>query len=293
MSVLESVINQLLARHANPQPSDGLVTDIQALVAASPTAYSQVAYAYDANAIAAGALDYLGATASFWYDDPDHPEAGVSAAKVQQYIGTYGDSTTPLLMNIEQWSPVTDYSTWLANLTLAASMWQAQSPRPIGFYHQLPYFDNYDATHLQAAIAGSDETDEAKHRSALSTWQQLYTKSMRDLGNLVDFLVPKCYVLYNGDQTAWKWIVSFQVLEALRIANGKPVYPILWHDAQTDAADLTSAEFTSALQFLAGIPGIAGVFFWSGGDDPAGYNWYDIAGAQVAGTGVFAPPAPP
>ena len=58
------------------------------------------------------------------------------------------------------------------------------------------------------------------------------------------------------------------LLEAIRVADGRPVYAVLWdHSDIAPQPALDEATFRSMLQFASAFPGIDGVFMWEGSED--------------------------
>jgi hypothetical protein len=110
------------------------------------------------------------------------------------------------------------------------------------------------------------------------------------LGKYIDFICPRCYVVYNTTvgMAEWKWYATLSVMEALRCSRGKPVYPMVWWHANGTDEELTEARWIESLQWIAGLPGISGIMVYSGGDAPSGYTWTDAIDELVDGTGDFA-----
>lgn len=294
MSALLSAVRQIQGRFSQGDYSASLISDVQTAVAASPTAYTQQVYSYAAASQAVGADAYQLGAGWFWFvpDGEDYDRSAVDAARVQNGIDTYGARTDPLLVDIEEWDMSTETSVALTNLELALSMWHAQSARPIGMFRLVPYSDYFLHAQLYDAVNTSDATLEVRQRALFTSWMRLNDSNWARLGQYCDFLCPKVYVQYDNQVARWKYYAAASVLEAIRLADGKPVYPIVWWAEQAEAGDpaMTEAEWIASLQFVCGLDGIGGIMLYTGGTAPVGYTYTDAISNIVLGEADFATP---
>jgi hypothetical protein len=158
----------------------------------------------------------------------------------------------------------------------------------VGFYRIIPdvgltYGYPID---LKRKLEGGD--DATVPRQQIADWMQLNNHLSIALHRYVNFLCPQAYVQYSGDQEEWRWSTALQILEAVRLSQGKSVYPIVWFNAQTTDTALTRNEFVSSLKFVLGFPGVDGIIVFDGGDVPTEYKWQDVINDVIQRTGDFA-----
>ncbi len=93
-------------------------------------------------------------------------------------------------------------------------------------------FGNYD----YLPSGGLVKTLEAKHKKQTRDEITLYNNNAKSiLLPAVDFVVPQIYAYYNTPGALADWIYSAKetIKEAKRVSDGKPVYPIVWHEFHT------------------------------------------------------------
>jgi len=277
------------------QDAEWAVELLKELTAESRTTYNHTVYSYDATAQAAGATPYLLAGPFFWYEDlggGSYDRSRVVPADVADGIvsGSGRNSTNPILVDIEEWSPLNEQEQLLRNLRNAVQMWRAGGKRNIGMYRLLPYSDYWTPAKLQRAIIdGNPDESEADQTANIARNMEVNDRTAAALVDMLDYLCVRCYRSYNDDSyyPEWQWYVTLSVMEALRTGKGKPVYPIVYYnDANGD--ELSEARWIQMLQYVAALPGISGVMVYSGGDAPSGYTWTDAIAELINGTGDFA-----
>lgn len=264
---------------------------VKELFAETRSSYNRTVYSYDATAQAAGASAYTNASAWYWFaNDGSYDYSRVDGAQIADGIVYAGRDSGPVMMDIEVWDPLDEQEEMLANLRIAASMWKAGSARPRGFYRLLPYSDYYNPVYLKRAIDSSDAAELATRESRLRRNMRLDDRTYAAIGHDVDFLFPKCYILFNNDVglSEGKWFATWSVMEALRLARpGQSVVPVVWWWAGSSGQALSEARWISYLQYMAALPGIAGLAVYSGGTAPSAYTWTDAISELINGTGNF------
>lgn len=295
-TLVKSLSAQWAAQLARSEYSAELVAAVAEAAVATNTTYNRNVYSYTAAVIAVGATSYLPMTASYWYTDavqPTPPGATVDQSVIQGKINDFlaTPNERPAMMDIEAWDlgDSDEYDEGIEQLKIAAGMWQDQTDRLVGFYDLFPSHQYA----RPAALASTTKSTVAWQAAMLSSVMRLDDRIAGELLPYVDFLLPRVYHVYEDAVAQWKWSASWQILEAIRIAQGKPVYPVVWHHwgVNPDYTPLSEANYRASLQFVASFPGIAGVFLWEGNDEPAWYT--DVIEELVTGDaeGDFPDPA--
>lgn len=294
MSALSVIQKQAVANYSATDYADSFVDEFLTTMAGSFDEYNPQCWS-SSEALAAGADQYLFGGTDFWF--PSDGEGGyvtdaVDAAAVQAKIDQHGDGDPWLMLDIELWNIKTETAEAIANLRAGAVPWREQTNRTLGFYRMVPYSDYTLGQGLKAAVDASDAQAEAKWRGLINSWMRLNDANYAALSDVIDIFIPRCYVPDTWTLDDWKWGAGLQIAEAIRIANGKPVYPIVWSSFAPAGAFLTEAQWIDVLQFVSAFPGIGGTVIWSGGDDPTEYTFTDAVANLVTGQADFAPPTP-
>jgi hypothetical protein len=291
---LTQATNRLLAQIQADEYCEALVEDMTTQVAATNTTYNRNVFIRKTNATltAAGALKYTAVPHYAVFDLPD--ETVVDVPTIQYYINEYLAAGTgnPIMLNVEAWdlSSTADYAYAIEQLNTVASMWLEQTGSDQGWYLLLPEFVYSDSVNLGTAIATANLSATAIYRARLSRRMVDDTNRFaNDLFPYVQTMLPQCYVSSAYTLAQFKWNAAEMILEALRIADGRPVYPVVWDHKLGDSSELSDADFRDMLQFVAAFPGIAGVYMWEGTEDRiATYN--TVVTELLAGTGDFPDP---
>ena len=262
------------------------------LVEETRTTYNNNVYSYSAAAQAVGAENYELLTGSWWYQNIGGgvlDKSRVYPPTVAYYI-RYSrglGKTGPALIDIEEWDSRTEQEQMLRNIELASSAWRMGGGRETGIYKILPHADYWAPIYLKRALDGNPSYSVTTQSSIIARNMRINNQTEKRLGKYVDFLCPRCYVSYNNATAIaeWKWYATLSVMEALRCCRGKPVYPIVWYYAASDSVPLDEEYWIESLQYIAALPGISGIFIYSGLDDPTEYIWTDAIEDLVAGTG--------
>lgn len=299
-TLVKSLSAQWAAQIAQPEYSAAVIADMVTTVAAAPAAYNRTVWSNGNEAvIAAGATQYRAATGAWWYTPLGgglYDTLAIDTSVVQANINAYLANQTgiPLMADIEAWNLAdpAEYDDGIANLQLALGMWQDQTDRVIGLWSMMPAAQYVHPTVLGTSLEAGTLATEATKRSVLSTIQRLDDKIATDLLPYVDFVMPRVYQAAEDNVTLWKWAAAWMILESIRIADGKPVYPSYW-DYYGNSTDgyfgLSEANFVAGLQFVSSFPGIAGTAMWEGSEERIATYEANVI-ALLAGTGVFADP---
>lgn len=294
MTIASVLTNPQKARYIDvPNYAAQLVDSFIATMADFPTTYTHVAFAEESAAITAGATEYINGWAGYWYDKDGEGEwiFDVDPDIVQAKIDADAGGTGFIMADIEAWTlDLAGRAEGIPQLLKACVPWHEADKRPFGFYSLMPYPVTAYGQSLYDAVDASDPAALAIITSTINTWMQLQDLNYADLGAYVDCLCPRCYKLSAAvSMDDWKWQTGLIVAEAVRIANGKPVYPVMWfrYTDNSGENEMSEAEFIAAIQFLAAFPGTNGVLFWEGGDAPTGFTYTDVITDLVNGTGDF------
>lgn len=289
---------RLSKRYGQPEYSEDLIDEFIEIMGTTYTEYNpQVYFAKDKDeGIPEGANLYLFGGGEYWYT----PLGGgfITSAVNEQVVaaGVAADEggTEFLMVDIEAWDLATEREEMIENLLKALIPWHESGKRPIGMYKQLPYATFTPGSDLKAAIDSGNLKSIEIARSKITAYMLQNDVNYAILGQYVDLLIPRCYAVSASTWASWKWAIGLQLCEALRIANGKPVYPIMWFRYNvTGFPELSEADYTEALKFLSSFPGIAGTIIWVDSVGvPSGYDYTSIVTALINSTGEFAPPLP-
>lgn len=274
-----------------PMYSDRIIDELIDRVGdqASPP-YTNVVFSRDDTVIASGAAPFQNLSSWCWYArvGDAYDMSRVDPAVVLYGIEKWGTKVGLKLIELETWNPYTQAEVARPNWITAVSLWRERTDNKLGFYRLLPdVTDNYfPPILLKRALEIGDAAVEP--RRLIAEWMRADDANAIAVHRYVDFLCPQTYVQYSGDQEEWRWAIGLQLLEAVRLAQGKQVYPIVWHTAQSDKKPLTRAEFVSSLKYVLGFPGVDGIIVYDGGTAPTEYKWQDVIGDVIKRAGDFA-----
>jgi hypothetical protein len=257
---------------------------------ASRTTYNNTAYSRTTSIItntgAARYVTHFNDPAVYWASSVlSYPGAAFEPAVIQSVINEYLASPTDTLLmaDCEIWDLSVDAqrAEAIPNLQLYASMWQDQTDRELGFY----YYPFIQHVRPIEACTSTTKATVARQQGWLSWAMHLGDSIFNDLLPYVNHLIPSVYQQDADDVANWRYAAAWSILEAIRLAKGKPVYPIVYHKYTDGLEDLSEANYVAALQFVAAFPGIAGVILWEEAPLPA---WYEAVITElVAGTSRF------
>lgn len=290
---MQSAINQLLQVYSEEPYSKDLVDDILTAVTATPTAYNSTVlidwfHAYVGEFTVPGAVE-------------TRMSASSTLALNQGYIDwsfTWNDDPLrKIMVDVELWNMgvSSEAAEAIPYLRTCLTEWRTQTGREVGLYRLIPWAQIAIGTGLHDAVGASDVWAENVQRSKMVEYMRINDRNSAQLIDYVDFLVPRCYMMYTDWLSEWKYVTAWQILEAIRIARGKPVYPIIWfrhHPASGGVTDVPEATWTEMLQFVSGFPGIAGTWIWAEYYTTTLYDWKSDVNDLIAGQADFAPPPP-
>ena len=273
-SGLQVATNRLLGQIQADEHCEALVADMTTQVAATNTTYNRNVFCRTANLITAGASRYTNGGNLYFYPDgvvPDPPDINltVTQGKIDDFLAS--PNAYPLMINLESWALSDDavYADGIRNLQLAASMWRDQTDLETVFWSLVPHYVFTDSINLGVAIGAANKANTAKYRARLSNRMISHTnKFAADLLPYADYVMPYTYGTDGYTVAQWKWFAAEQILEAIRVADGRKVYPIVWdHVMGVGFPALSEAHFIEMLKFVAAFPGIDGVYMWEGTED--------------------------
>lgn len=270
------------------------IDEIITAAAATETEYNSVVWGVGP-AVDAGAEECKFGTVGNWWPGGEVDTDGIDVTQTQYWIDQYNASPTgfPFIIDLEAWNIRTETEKAIEQLTLAASMWGEQTDRLIGIYAYIPNHDTESlAALIKSAVDGSSAFLKERATCMLSLEMHLNDYVNARLGPLVDFYVPRCYVYGANEVAKFRYEASQQIIEAKRLAGGKPIYPIWWHSTLAEGFPaLIEAEFLDHVKFVTSFPGIAGSVAWTGGEEPA--YWAGHVEDLIDGAGAFAVAPPP
>ena len=264
----------------NTADVDAMVQCISHVASTTRPVHARRVYSYDRLAMDMGASPYRLLTMYAWfpYVNGAYDTQSVSPRVVTKTMNAMQQETSPIIVDIEAFDPLNDGENMLRNVVRACSMWRMCSSREIGLYYVLPFRRYWPCARLRAALANGD--DPATHVRALATAMEADDQAAERLLPYVDFVTPECYLPYidtGAKWLDWQWDTAYSILEATRVAKGKPVRPFVWFRATPggDNVALPLAVWESSLQWVASLPGVDALTVYHGGGVPAEYRWQD------------------
>lgn len=265
---IASILNaKLKNRYGQTEYSQDLVDEFLEIMDTTYDEYNRVALCADIDEdTPEGVGLYLFGGGSYWYP----PVGGgfntnaVIESVVAAGIAADAGGDEFLMVDIEAWDLLTERDEALENLLRAVKPWHESGKRPIGLYKQLPYYNPTVGANLKTAIDAESIKGEAVARSKITTWMRQNDANYAVLGEYVDVLIPRSYVNAADSIAAWRWYTGLQIYEAIRLARGKPVWPILWfrYAGSEPYLEMAEAEYIDALKFVSSFPGVAGTIVW-------------------------------
>lgn len=217
--------------------------------------------ATDEQLVAAGALPYQLGTNWCWYDRVnkvyDFSHVSMSAVDAACHESKRDD---PLLVDIEAFDLVKDFDTAVANIMRAAMRWRTNQPnRVLGLYSLVPernYWCPVNAAYYRDVWKADKWLEQ---QQANDEWQLRNTRAAEALLPVFDFVAPSIYEFYADKPVAWRVYAEANIREAIRIANGKPVYPVLMPSIHPGTKPIDIQQWASQVDFCASVPGVSGL----------------------------------
>lgn len=285
---MRSAFKQLEAIYSREQYSQDLVDDVLAAVTATPTGYNSTVL-YDWHQGYSGGFSLPGALETRMAD-------AYSEERNQQLINwaaTWGDNPLrKIMVDVELWdmSVPEEAAEAIPYLQHMLSMWTEQTGREVGLYRLIPYSSITRATGIYDAIAASSVWDLNRQRSFMVDYMLMNDRNSAQLIDYVDFLVPRCYMMYTDWLDEWKYFAAYQILEAARISRGKPVYPIIWfrhHPASGGMTEVPKESWIEMVKFCSSLSATAGTWIWGELYTTTTYDWKDAVDTLISGSEDF------
>lgn len=291
---LTPTARKIASQYGQTRIGDSIVAAMTSAKATPNTTYNPAVWANAAAAQAEGSTPWRNGTQYMWFDwdGETYDMSAVDPVTVQEGIDTYGDETYPLIVDIEEWSPLTETSEFLDNVLLALEMWTTQTHRTIGVYSMCPYHDYNAPTRVGDNIDTPNAEALYWRQSQLAVHQNLNEKVFGYLSPYVDFLMPDCY-MSTDELTRWKWFAAYQILESRRLSATIPIVPVWWFGYNTTGTEISEANWIGGLQFLSQFTEIEATAIYVSDPAPVGYTYTDAVVNLLTQAGEFAPPEPP
>ena len=139
--------------------------------------------------------------------------------------------TGPLILDLEHWPIYTDPVTRQYMVDVVNTFKTPTRQYQVGYYAMVPQRDTFAA--LQPWHA------------SFNLWKDRNTQ-VQSIADAVDVLYPSLYTLY-ADEQRWSDYAIQNILEARRLAKGKPIFPMLWPEyhqfADRKAGQYIDSEF--------------------------------------------------
>ena len=234
-----------------------------------------IVYSTDEQLIAAGASPYQLGTNWCWYDRVDgaYDFSHVSMSAVDAACdGSKRDD--PLLVDIEAFDLTTDFDNAVANILRAAMRWRTNQPnRVLGLYNLVPE-RNYWVPVQAAYYRDAWQSDKwLEQQQAKDEWQLRNTRAAAALLPVFEFVAPSVYEFYTDKPVAWRVYAEANIREAIRIANGRPVYPVLMPSIHPGTKPMDKQQWASHVEFCSLFPGVSGLIIHTSPTYVVDENW--------------------
>lgn len=182
----------------------------------------------------------------------------VSNVAIDRAATAYVGLHPTMLIDIEVFDLFLDYNNAVYNLQNALRRWKSADPqRTIGLYASVPERNYWDAVMLHVVRSETWSASEmAQRRKGYAAWQTRNDRLARDLVPFVDFVCPSIYAFTPTEDHHWTIYAEANLLEALRISQGKPVWPIHWSSYHDGSGNATLPVWIRMVEFLATFPGV-------------------------------------
>ncbi len=139
------------------------------------------------------------------------PDAMPTDATVQEVANSAKTAKGIMILDVERWYPLPDAAQRYVGLVQRL---KALSPGlKTGYYAVVPERDHWRAFEGPGSVT-------------FRQWQQENDK-LQAVADCADYLFPSLYTFYD-DQQGWVAFAEANIMEARRLARGKPVYVFLW-----------------------------------------------------------------
>lgn len=166
----------------------------------------------------------------FYHTKPDGT-FDLSAVDLQVVAESARNTDNPqyVLIDIEEFDLKNEPERAVRNIASALWTWRQESPHTIlGIYRTVPDL-MYGATVHSTRVLLDRNANAARlggFANEIRAWQSRNDYFNTAIGPALDYLCPRLYA--GNDWPNWKAYAHHQLVEAKRLAQGKPVYPIMW-----------------------------------------------------------------
>lgn len=221
---------------------------------------------YDKELTTAGATTYQLGTGACWYDvvDGHYDTSRISLTAIDRACAASTDRTDPFVADIEAFSLGGNFDYAVSQLTKAVMRWRTNQPtRPIGFYSLVPS-RNYNApTDLDYQRNRGNMPKYLRAQGEFARWQMVNTRRAAALLTHCDFLVPSIYEFNLGQEARWRVYAEANLLEALRVAGTRLVYPMLMPSTHPGDRAIPLEHWEGMVRFASEFTGVAGLMIYS------------------------------
>lgn len=235
-------------------------------------------YSYDKLLIAAGASPYRLGTHGFWFakkSDGSYDTSHVDVKTIDALIAKYGAETFPLLVDIEAWDFEEDRAIVAEQLPIVLQRWRVGSTRPIGLYAHVPERSWFIPVNWAADVPTGKESTA---RSSMWGWRDRNSRNAADFLGLFDFVCPSIYAFYPDQWANWRVYAEGNIDEAVRVAQGKPVWPIIYPHYPDEAA-IDNQNWAMMVDWVAGHPRVGALMIFAASE----LNWRDSIVERLRG----------
>lgn len=229
-----------------------------------------VIYTRDEQLLLSGASAYRLATSAYWYRyvNGTYDTSIIDLPTVDRYIVNLGQESDPLLMELETFDGELNQGivspAALRQFRTIAMRWKSAVPdRLIGFYRTLPHYNYWAPVLDQRKYANWSRRAWTKAKADLNKWGTQNDQLADWLHPVVDYLCPCLYANYANRDAEWRTFAHYNLQEALRIARGKPCYPIVmpcYHPSSSTAV-MTRTTWEMIVDFIV-YSGATGLFVY-------------------------------
>lgn len=194
-----------------------------------------------------------------------------------------------VLLDIEAYDPKTEPDRAAQNIAFAARVWKQLDPTAtVGVYRIVPdlHYDGSVST-VKLLIDRTAAADRLKHKvDDIAAWQKQNERMADAIVPCVDYLCPCLYAI--KDWPYWKAFAHAQLVEAQRLARGKPVRPIIWATFR-DKTAIPAAQWETMCRWLGTHFCVNDVVVYSTPSLPATDKWREILVASTSGPDSVTP----
>jgi hypothetical protein len=183
----------------------------------------------------------------------DYDTSRVDVEQMDRAAEGVEDNGDPFLLDVEVFD--NDEQALVENMRLALMRWKSAKPtRPIGMYRLLPqrnFWPPVTRYMYQSGETNAQTWLEAERR--YDVWKAYNDRVAAELMPLVDFLCPSVYALDSRYMRYWGAYADANIREAARVADGKPVWPII-QPLYRGGGQLEAAQWSKMVELMAEHP---------------------------------------